>query len=51
MKNTVIPRHSGAPPRKHKLVTYYLTAFDKRAQTQYAEGQDQKIQMQGLSGI
>ena len=49
MKNIVTPTLFGHPPLTVKLVTYYLTCYDKQAQTMSQENlPDEGIQMGGM---
>lgn len=48
MKNIVIPIHFRPPTLNAKLVTYYLTCFDKHVQELNQSGQEQTVQMGGM---
>ena len=48
MKNIVTPTLFRPPPLNSKLVTYYLTCFDKRVQEMNLSGQAQTVQMGGM---
>lgn len=51
MKNWLFATTFSINRSQRKLVTYYLTFYDKQAQAQYMVAQDQGNSMQGLQGL